>query len=162
WMVVALWHFTPFSALGYLSTVGVLGLLTGTMFWFVVRLRLAAPAVPLWVAFPVAWTALEWLIGHLGDVQFPWLGLGTSLAVAVGYGVWRERTLPVREVGVIGLIQPNEGFREKWAPAHRDSVVAKLVGMSRRALALARPALVVWPEAAVPDVLWWHPAWADA
>ena len=30
WMVVALWHFTPLSALGYLATIGVLGLLTGT------------------------------------------------------------------------------------------------------------------------------------
>lgn len=212
WMIVALWHFTPLSALGYLATVAVLGLATGGLFWFVVRLRLAAPAVPLWGVFPVAWTALEWLIGHLGDVSFPWLGLGTSLAdapvlvqwadlagargvtlwvawcnvaivdawmerrgawgvgrrlgpvlatvlLALGYGVWRERTLPVREVGVVGLIQPNEGFREKWDPAHKDSVVAKLVGMSRQALALARPGLVVWPEAAIPDILAWHPGW---
>jgi apolipoprotein N-acyltransferase len=220
WMIVALWHFTPFSALGYLSTVAVLGLLTATMFWFVVRLRLVAPAVPLWVAFPVAWTALEWLVGHLGDVRFPWLGLGTSLAdapvlvqwadlagargvtlwlawvnvaiveawmgtgdegrgkglaiarrlapalatiaLALGYGVWREKTLPVREVGVIGLIQPNEGFREKWEPGRRDAVVAKLITMSQQVMRLARPQLVVWPEAAIPGYLFQHPQWDEA
>src|SRR2546429_5307190 len=155
WMVVALWHFTPLSALGYLATIGVLGLLTGTMFWFAVRMRLALPRVPLWVVLPVTWTTLEWLIGHLGDVRFPWLGLGTSLAdapvlvqwadiagargitlwlawcnvlileasvdvrrtscvvrrlgavvatvlLALGYGAWRMKTLPMRDVGVIG------------------------------------------------------------
>src|SRR2546422_190984 len=84
WMVVALWHFTPFSALGYLATIAVLGLLTGAMFWLVVRIRLAAPAVPLMLVLPVAWTALEWLVGHLRDVCFPWLGLGTSLADGPG------------------------------------------------------------------------------
>lgn len=220
WMVVALWHFTPLSALGYLATIVVLGLFTGTLFWFVVRLRLAVPAVPLWAVFPVAWTALEWLIGHLGDVSFPWLGLGTSLAdapilvqwadlagargvtlwvawcnvmivetasggsreqgaasrirwrpaaavlatvaLALGYGAWRMKTLPVREVGTVALIQPNEGFREKWDPAHADSVVAKLLGFSSRAIALRRPELVVWPEAAVPDFLWRRPHWERA
>ncbi len=35
WMIVALWHFTPMSALGYVATVVVLGLLTGVLFWFV-------------------------------------------------------------------------------------------------------------------------------
>src|SRR5262245_65740761 len=79
-MIVALWHFTPFSALGYFATITILGLLTAATFWFVARLCLAAPRVPLWVALPVAWTALEWAVGHLGDVAFPWLGLGTSLA----------------------------------------------------------------------------------
>src|SRR3989449_5559150 len=88
--VVALWHFTPLSALGYLATIGVLGLLTGTMFWFVVRMRLALPRVPLWVVLPVAWTTLEWLIGHLGDVRFPWLGLGTSLADAPVLVQWAD------------------------------------------------------------------------
>jgi len=220
WMIVALWHFTPFSALGYLATVAVLGLATATLFWFVVRLRLAAPAVPLWGALPVAWTALEWLIGHLGDVSFPWLGLGTSLAdapvlvqwadlagargvtlwvawcnvmivegaigmreagsgkrssllrflgpvvasvvLALGYGAWRMKTLPVREVGVVGLVQPNEGFREKWEPAHQNAVVAKLLAMSRQVMALGRPQLVVWPEAAIPGYLFQHPAWDQA
>jgi len=90
WMVVALWHFTPFSALGYLATIAILGLLTGAMFWFVVRIGLAAPAVPLWVVVPVAWTTLEWLIGHLGDVRFPWLGLGTSLADAPILVQWAD------------------------------------------------------------------------
>ena len=215
WMIFALWHFTPFSALGYVATIAALGLFTGCLFWFVVRVRLAAPAVPLWVIFPVAWTTLEWFVGHIGDVSFPWLGLGTSLAdapllvqwadlagargvtlwlawcnvaiveawmagrgawdvgrklapvlttlvLALGYGVWREQTLPVREVGVVGLIQPNEGFREKWDPAHADDVVAKLLDMSQRVMALARPQLVVWPEGAVPGYLFEQPDWDRA
>ena len=216
WMVVALWHFTPFSALGYLATIAVLGLLTAGMFWFVVRIRLAAPRIPLWVALPVAWTALEWLVGHLGDVRFPWLGLGTSLAnapvlvqwadiagargvtlwlawcnvaiveavidvsrasyvvrrlapvvgtvlVALAYGEWRMKTLPIRDVGVIGMVQPNEGFREKWDPAHADSVVAKLVVLAQQVLTKKpRPQLIVWPEAAIPDFLWRRPQWEAA
>jgi len=216
WMVVALWHFTPFSALGYFATIAVLGLLTGAMFWFVVRIRLAAPRVPLWVVLPVAWTALEWLVGHLGDIRFPWLGLGTSLAdapvlvqwadiagargvtlwlawcnvaivdavidvrrasyvarrlapvigtivVAFTYGEWRMKTLPVRDVGVIGMVQPNEGFREKWEPLRADTVVAKLVSLTQRLLpARPRPQLIVWPEAAIPDFLWRRPLWESA
>lgn len=212
WLIVALWHFTPLSALGYLATISVLGLFTGGLFWFVVRTRLGLPGVPLWIVLPLTWTTFEWIVGHLSDVRFPWLGLGTSLAdapiliqwadvagargvtlwvvwcnvmiveaavawgrgtrdagrviavaatlaLALGYGAWRFKTLPVREVGVVGLVQPNEGFREKWDPAHADSVVAKLVAMTRRVRALARPDLVVWPEAAVPDYLFRRPGW---
>ena len=216
WMVVALWHFTPFSALGYLATIAVIGLLTAVMFWFIVRIRLVMPGVPLWVALPVAWTALEWLIGHLGDVRFPWLGLGTSLAdapvlvqwadiagargvtlwlawcnvaiveaatdvrgasyvvrrlapvvgtvlVALGYGIWRMNTLPIRDVGVVGMVQPNEQFNEKWNPAHADSAMNALFSLSRSVLARApRPQLLVWPEAAVPGYFVDHPQWDAA
>jgi apolipoprotein N-acyltransferase len=221
WMVVALWHFTPFSALGYLATIAVIGLLTGVMFWFVVRIRLVVPRMPLWVVLPVAWTALEWLIGHLGDVRFPWLGLGTSLAdapvlvqwadiagargvtlwvawcnvmiveaflgirdtgngirrplvrfgaplvatiaLALGYGVWRMQTLPIRDVGVVGMVQPNEKFSEKWNPAHADSALNALFSLSRSLMARApRPQLVVWPEAAVPGYFVDHPRWDAA
>ena len=213
WMVVALWHFTPLSALGYLATIAVLGLLTGTMFWFVTKIRLGVPRLPLWVVLPVGWTALEWLIGHLGDVRFPWLGLGTSLAdapvlvqwadiagargvtlwlawcnvaiteaatdvrgaryvvrgyaivlgtvlLALGYGAWRIKTLPIRELGIVGLVQPNEGFNEKGDRARADSVVGTLLeGSKRLADEFPRPTLILWPEAAIPDFLWRRPAW---
>jgi len=217
WLVVALWHFTPLSALGYLATIVLFGLWHALLFWLVVHVRLRLPAVPLWIVFPVAWTAVEWAIGHQGDIRFPWLGLGTSLAdapvlaqwadlagargvtlwlawcnvmlvealpgsreqgagsstlrwrpvaavlatvlCAWAYGVWRERTLPIRELGTVGLIQPNEGFREKWDPRHADSVVAKLVTMSRALESRGPLDLLLWPEAAVPGWLAEMPAW---
>lgn len=213
WLVVALWHFTPLAGLGYVATVAGLGLFYAALFWLVVRVRARLPALPLWLVIPFLWTALDWILGHLGDVRFPWLGLGTSLTEAPvlvqwadiagargvtwwvawcnvilveaalawpverraawrrlgafaatlaalwGYGVWRMHTLPLRAVGVIGLVQPNEGFREKWDPAHADSVVETLVSLSRRVRAQAHPDLIVWPEAAVPNVLAWEPAW---
>ncbi len=216
WLVVALWHFTPLSALGYLATICLFGLWTAALFWFVVRVRVRLPALPLWVVFPVVWTAVEWGIGHQGDIRFPWLGLGTSLASApvlvqwadfagargvtlwvawcnvvlveaflpdgnsrravirrllpavvslalvAGYGVWRMRTLPLRELGPVGLVQPNEGFWEKWNPAHADSVVGKLLDMSRRLEARGRLDLLVWPEAAIPGYFVDHPQWDAA
>jgi apolipoprotein N-acyltransferase len=218
WLVVALWHFTPLSALGYLATITIYGLWHALLFWFVTRARLDLPALPLWVLFPVAWTAVEWAVGHQGDIRFPWLGLGTSLADAttlvqwadiagargvtlwlawcnvmvvdgllgergaekdslrwrpllaglatvVGawtYGTWRERTLPLRDVGTVGLIQPNEGFREKWDPGHQDSMVFKLVDMSRALEAQKHPQLLLWPEAAIPGYFFEHPSWPAA
>ena len=220
WLVVALWHFTPLSALGYLATITVFGLWHAVLFWFVVRGRLHLPALPLWLVFPVAWTAVEWAVGHQGDIRFPWLGVGTSLAdapvlvqwadvagargvtlwlawcnvmiveaflgnreqgggsgtfrwrpvVAVlatvlcawGYGAWRVHTLPIRDLGTVGLIQPNEGFREKWDPGHADSVVAKLVRLSRELEVRGPVDLMIWPEAAIPGYLLQQRAWDDA
>ena len=218
WLVVALWHFTPLSALGYLATIALFGLWYALLFWFVVRVRLQLRAVPLWLVFPVAWTAVEWAVGHQGDIRFPWLGLGTALggapvlvqwadvagargvtlwlawasvmlvegclparppgdpagarlrwrplaALAVtvlaawGYGMWRLHTLPLRELGSVGLIQPNEGFHEKWDPRHADSVLAKLVDLSRGLESRKRLDLLVWPEAAIPGWLAEMPGW---
>ena len=90
WLVVALWHFTPLSALGYLATIAIFGLWHALLFWLVVKVRLRLPTVPLWVVFPVAWTAVEWAVGHQGDIRFPWLGLGTSLADASVLVQWAD------------------------------------------------------------------------
>ena len=216
WMIVALWHFTPLAALGYVATITLEALWSGALFWFVVRVRLRVPAVPLALTFPVAWTAVEWTIGHQGDIRFPWLGIGSSLTdapllvqwadiagargvtfwlawcnvmivegllppvgarramarrllpvavtlvAALGYGLWRERTLPTRPVAVVGLVQPNEGFWDKWQPAHEDSVVAKLIRLTHQLTRQTPLDLVLWPEAAVPGYFANHPQWDQA
>src|SRR3989475_12812277 len=76
--------------------------------------------------------------------------IGTVL-LAWGYGAWRVRTLPIREAGTVGLIQPNEGFREKWDRARQDSVMGKLFAFSRRLEDSTHLDLLLWPEAAIPD-----------
>ena len=78
WIAVALWHFTKQSVLGYAATILILAMWTGVVFaltGWVVR----ATKLGIGLAFPVLWTAVEWIIGHQGDIEFPWLGLGTSL-----------------------------------------------------------------------------------
>ncbi len=90
WMVVALWHFTPLSALGYSAAV-LLGFapLWALVAWLTHRIG-TRTTVPLWVAFPLVWTAVEWLLGHLSDLRFPWLGLGTSLTGAPVLVQWAD------------------------------------------------------------------------
>lgn len=209
WMIVALWHFTRLSAAGYAVTVLILALYNALLFaltgWVTRRTKLSVVVV-----LPLLWTAVEWCIGHQGDIRFPWLGLGTSLTgyptlvqiadvigargvtfllvlvnaalatawldrkrpravlrlVAVGlgvvlalaYGRWRERTTPVRPVGTVALVQPNVGFHEKWDADLAQGIFGDLLRLSSDAFAAGRPALVLWPEAAVP--VWFpYPPW---
>jgi apolipoprotein N-acyltransferase len=90
WMVIALWHFTPLSLAGYLASVlVVLAPQWGLTAWLVHRVR-TRTTIPLWVVFPLAWTAVDWIGGHLGDVRFPWLGLGTALGSVPAIAQWAE------------------------------------------------------------------------
>ena len=200
WMIAALWHFSRLAAAGYAVTILFMGLFTAVLFatvgWVTAR-----TAVPLVVVLPVGWTTLEWLVGHLADVAFPWLGLGTSLTgypilvqiadvvgargitfllvaanvllatawlergrravrcaalvgagvvVALGYGVWRERTLALRSLGTVALVQPNVGFQDKWERDAARRIFDDLLVLSREAIAAGDPDLVLWPEAAIP------------
>ncbi len=207
WIAVALWHFTPLSFAGYLAAVFIV-LAPGWALaaWIVARVR-RRTGLPLWLVFPVAWTAVEWVAGHLGDVRFPWLGMGTTLvrfpvlvqfadvagargvtlwlawanvlmaaalrsrswrpaatvlatvAVALGYGVWRERTLVMRPVTTVAVVQPNVGFAEKRENRERDSLVLELLALTRRADSMPGVRLVAWPEAAVDEYFFRHPDW---
>src|SRR5438132_11610293 len=95
-----------------------------------------ARGVTLWLAW-CSVMLVEAMVGNReqggGSRTLRWRPVVAVLATVLcawGYGAWRARTLPIRELGTVGLIQPNEGFREKWDPRHADSVVAKLVTMS--------------------------------
>ncbi|MBI4543135.1 MAG: apolipoprotein N-acyltransferase [Gemmatimonadetes bacterium] len=207
WMVVALWHFTPLSLAGYLASVFVV-LAPGWALaaWATERVR-RRTGLPLWLVFPLLWTAVEWVAGHLGDLRFPWLGLGTSLvrapvlvqwadlagargvtlwvawvnvmlfaahrrravkpaalaaataALALAYGVWRERTLVLRPVTTVAVVQPNVGFEEKRGGRENDSLVLELLALTLKAESLPGVRLVAWPEAAVPAYFYDHPRW---
>ena len=78
WMVFALWRLTRLSLLGYLATIVVLAAYASVMFALTGWIQRRSRVSPI-IVFPVLWTSVEWLVGHQGDIHFPWLGLGTSL-----------------------------------------------------------------------------------
>ena len=79
WILVALVWYSKLAALAYVGTVIGLTIAGGIIGWTTHRL-LNGARVPLWLALPVAWTAVEWLRANMpGELAFPWLGLGTSL-----------------------------------------------------------------------------------
>ena len=206
WIVVALWHFTPLSALGYAATVLILAAWWSGLAWATVWVR-RRTGLPMWAVFPLLWTAVEWGIGHQGEVGFPWLGLGTSLtaaptlvqwadlagargvtlwlawvnvlvalalrrrrwrhavpvaatlAAALAYGVWRERTTALVPVTTVAVIQPNVGYKEKQTRREEAALVEQLLRMTAQAESLPGVRLIVWPEAAVPVFFVEHPQW---
>lgn len=212
WMVVALWHFTPLSVLGYLATVVLWSAWTGALAAGIALVWNRAPRIPRWLAFAAGWTAVEWIIGHFPDIQFPWLGLGHSLTgfpiavqwaevagargvtfwlaainatiafavlepgrwritmlstvstltLAIGFGAWRMATLPLRTAGTVSMIQPNIGFRDKWVESESAGIVAGLLAQTDSAIVSAHPALVLWPEAAIPATFVARPTYASA
>ncbi len=78
WLFTSLVLYTWLSLLGYLITVVVLSTLLALAGWAIHGLR-ARHAIPFWISAPLFWTAAEWAQGHLGDIAFPWLGLGNTL-----------------------------------------------------------------------------------
>ncbi len=79
WFAVALIYYSFMAIPAYLSIVAVLTAFTAVFAWTVhyVRERSGLSLVVLATLF---WPTLEWVQGHLGDLAFPWLGLGAALA----------------------------------------------------------------------------------
>ncbi len=79
WILIALIWFTKLAILAYLATLGILMVMSAYFGWTLHR-AVNTLRIPLWLALPVVWTALEWSRAHLpGTIAFPWLGLGSSL-----------------------------------------------------------------------------------
>jgi len=124
WMVIALWHFTRLSGLGYAATILILATYNAVLFGLtgevVRRTRL-----PLVVVFPVFWVAVEWWVGHQGDIAFPWLGLGTSLT---GYPTLVQIADVIGARGITALlVMANVLLATAWLDRARPRAALRLV-----------------------------------
>ena len=88
-------------------------------------------------------------------------GVAIGLVLAIAYGVVRERSVALRSVGRIAVMQPNVGWREKWETRAQDSTVEALLNLAARAIYESEPRLVVWPETAIPGYFHNHPGWRE-
>ena len=119
WLFIALVYYTWLSLLGYLITVTVLSTLLAIAGWSVHQLR-ARQSVPFWLSLPLFWTAAEWVQGHLGDLAFPWLGLGhalTGFPALVGFAdISGARGVTFWLVVINALLAEwwLEGMKERW------------------------------------------------
>lgn len=153
----------------------LLGLLGGCGFALLEMLRAVALSGFPWLALPSAlaiwpsWLQLLPLIGSeaLGALLVLcglWLGLGLArtnfkpvLAAAVifvlipvhGYLVLKKEPAPGPMVRV-GLVQGNVEQSQKWDQDYIDATVAKYAALTRTMAGEAPPALVIWPETALP------------
>jgi apolipoprotein N-acyltransferase len=79
WMAIALLQYSSLAIPAYALSVLVLAGLTGAFGWGV-HYATERLAVPLVLPAALLWTTMEWTQGRLGDLAFPWLGLGHALA----------------------------------------------------------------------------------
>ncbi len=131
WLFTALVFYTWLALLGYLITVVVLSALAAAAIWAVHHTRRRYGA-PFWASLPVFWTAAEWLLGHLGDLAFPWLGLGHSLTgfpALIGIAdLGGARGVTVWLAAINGLAAEwwLGGLARRWQP--RLALLALLIG----------------------------------
>ena len=119
WLFAALVFYTWLALLGYLITVVVLsGFLTGAG-WAIHHFRVRH-GMPFWLSVPVFWTAAEWVPAHLGDLTFPWLGLGhtlTGFPALIGFAdLAGSRGVAVWLAAINGLLAEwwLAGWRRRW------------------------------------------------
>lgn len=93
-----------------------------------------------------AWAAQRrnWALAGLpvAALAFVWVGFAPGPA-----------PLPAPDAPVIRLVQPNAPQDQKWDPVMMPVFTQRLIDLSRGAEGAPQPALVVWPETAVPWLL---------
>jgi apolipoprotein N-acyltransferase len=105
---------------GYVVQVSLLSGLLALMAWSTHRLHKGL-RIPLPLAFPLAWVAMEWLKAHFPlGLSFPWLGLGITLTSwpellgmaewtgEAGVAFWLASVNGLLAAGVVGLL-PGRG-----------------------------------------------------
>lgn len=214
WIAIALSLYTKLAILGYIGAIiwlaPLVTLAIAVLYW-VRRLT----NVPMAIALPITWVALEVALNYTSDLSFPWLplGLATSrypvlaqiaelsgvrgvsfwiaatnglladawllrenrravavrlagvvalLAAVLVYGTYRLRTVTLRPVAPIAVVQPNIPQEDKWQEENQGRIVGILTSLTREHLAGGDAGLTVWPEVALPGFMNDHPDWSDS
>lgn len=89
------------------------------------------------------------------------VGALALLGAVAGYGAWRMRTVALRDVAPIAIVQPNVPQEDKWQESNRDRIVGMMASGTRAAMSARTAKLIVWPEVALPGFLVDHPEWRD-
>jgi apolipoprotein N-acyltransferase len=136
----------PWAYAGFGALVAILGGLSALLGWSVSRLHGRAH-LPLALAFPLAWVAVEWAKGHVPfGLAWPWLGLGVSLTRwpdLLGVAEW------VGEAGVsfwLALVNGLVAERILGA-AGEGRRRGSAVGLTLLATLAVGPALLGWQRA---------------
>ncbi|HSJ62398.1 MAG TPA: apolipoprotein N-acyltransferase [Gemmatimonadaceae bacterium] len=115
-----------------------------------------------WIAATNGLIADAWLLRGSRRAIAVRAGLALTLLTAVAaYGAWRMRTIALRTVAPIAVIQPNIPQEDKWQEENQSRIVGILAGLTREHLAGTEAQLVVWPEVALPGYFADHPDWSD-
>lgn len=77
------------------------------------------------------------------------------------YGAWRMRTTTLTPLARIAVVQPNIPQDDKLRGADRDAFVGMAAALTREVYRASDPALVIWPETAMPGFLAENPQWSD-
>jgi apolipoprotein N-acyltransferase len=119
--------------------------------------------VSFWIALTNGLVADMWLAPDQRRANL-WRGacIAGLLAAVVAYGAWRLHTVPLRELGRVGIVQPNVPEDQKWQKENVDRVIGILARGTHEAIDDTSPQLVVWPETALSGYLPDHPAWSDS
>jgi apolipoprotein N-acyltransferase len=77
-----------------------------------------------------------------------------ALAGLYGFGLWRlgHAAPPAPDAPVVRVVQANIDQKVKWRPENLELIFQTYVDLTRRP-APVRPAIVVWPEGALPAVI---------
>ncbi len=148
WLFTALVFYTWLALLAFVAPVLIMSgfLSVAALGTHTVRTRLGWP---LWVGLPVFWTATEWVRAHLGDVEFPWMGLGDTLTGfpwligaadlvgSRGLTLWLVLVNALLAEAVLALREPND------SGAVADAGPGVGAGARARAWRLSLAALVV-------------------
>lgn len=119
--------------------------------------------VSFWIALTNGLVADLWLERGRRRANLMRGGAIAAMVCAVaGYGAWRMRTVPLRPLGRVGVVQPNIPEDEKWQADNLANIIGIMARGTRTVLATDHPQLVVWPEVSLPDYLFRHPEWSDS